>query len=538
LALRVTAETGRQAHVRSIKGRDGRAAGKETTNMRRLAFGLATSLLASACILETEEPAPDAHFDGVSPADGPVGSGYAGQDPDPSVSSDVDESSKYSFGLTVGVHAIATDVADGPVFVGVSDNCNPDAVCLDDASQTCPVCRPGAPDGYPKHAFVAFAPPSGGFNQPGDVTGVDGMGAVDPTAFATIDLPLGAHRYALAGTFSAPMLAGTTTLSPVGGKDAYLVGFHRDGSVHAATRFGGPGDERISAIVDAGDFGTIVAGTFTSSMTCGATTISSGGWGHGAFVARLSMSGACTWIRAMPAQGPVVVKAMTRSSNGDVAIVGSYESTFSAGTAFKPTSAGGKDGFVTVWASNGTWKWGRSFGGAMGDVVETARYMPDGDLVIAASYMGSVGFGGAPLPSVPSLPAALARYSSAGAHLWSIALVGTSPVKPQRIAVDALNDRTILMGQFHGSLNPSGGADPAAPDALTAGGLDVFAAVYSPDGEMTKSGSVGGAYGRVTSLTNAWKPAGSTRMHVAFSGVLSQHPNTAFAATASWDVAE
>src|SRR5262249_37644995 len=130
--------------------------------------------------------------------------------------------------------------------------------------------------------------------------------------------------------------------------------------------------------------------------------------------------------------------------------------------------------------------WGRRFGGAGEDRGYAVTTDAGGNVVMAAVVRDqAVDFGGGPLPLRGSYDMVLAKFSSAGAHLWSQCRGGVGDDFPTALASDAPGT-VVVTGYFTGTSEFAGSA------LVSAGSGDVFVARYAPTGAPLTSSRFGG----------------------------------------------
>ena len=125
------------------------------------------------------------------------------------------------------------------------------------------------------------------------------------------------------------------------------------------------------------------------------TDIHTSNGGTDVFLVKLTTGGQKSWSRTFGGLGNDQPTGLTTNSVGDVAIGGFFEHTvtFNAqnGTdAF--TSAGGQDGFVTLFNPIGTYLWTRTFGGTGQDSVNAVAFDADNNVFAAGQFTGTVNF--------------------------------------------------------------------------------------------------------------------------------------------------
>jgi hypothetical protein len=194
--------------------------------------------------------------------------------------------------------------------------------------------------------------------------------------------------------------------------------------------------------------------------------------------------GAALWGAAF---GDALDQAAAAAVAVDVAgssyVGGSFAGTTSFGAA-PLTSAGGRDAFLVKLDADGGTLWSLRAGGEGQDAITTVGVAPDGDVIVAGTFEGTLDLGGAPLVSLAAGDAFVARLSSAGQVLWSARLGGPDNQRPAALAVDAGGD-VLVYGDFAGSITI--GADTWS----AAGSKDLFVARLSGDGQPTWSAQLG-----------------------------------------------
>jgi hypothetical protein len=135
----------------------------------------------------------------------------------------------------------------------------------------------------------------------------------------------------------------------------------------------------------------------------------------------------------------------------------------------------------------------QQIGGTGSDIGSVAAVDNSGNTIVAGTFQGTVNFGGGPLSSTGSSSIFIAKYSTAGAHLWSKSIWGTgNNDAPLAIAFDS-TDNIIMTGKFSDSINFGGGI------FSTSGSLydyaDLFLVKFSSNGSHMWSKSFGAADG-------------------------------------------
>lgn len=142
---------------------------------------------------------------------------------------------------------------------------------------------------------------------------------------------------------------------------------------------GGLLDEGRDVAMDA-DGSVYLTGTTLSSnlpTTTGAYQTTRGAGGDDAFLVKYSSRGTILWSTYFGGAGIDRGNSVAVSSTGDVVIAGSLQAGGMATPgAHQATLAGGQDGFLTMFSSNGVRKWTTYYGGGGGDVLNDIAFTP------------------------------------------------------------------------------------------------------------------------------------------------------------------
>ncbi len=233
----------------------------------------------------------------------------------------------------------------------------------------------------------------------------------------------------------------------------------------------------ITSMTTDGSGNVIIAGYFEFSCNFGGGVMTSSGSARDIFVAKYSPTGAFLWSKQFGASSDDVANGVGVDANGNVYVAGYFYSTVDFGGGAL-TSAGNADIFLLKLNSSGTHQWSKRFGGSGTDRATGLAVDGSGNAVMTGDfgYFGNaVDFGGGPLTSAGGSDMFVAKYSSAGAHLWSSRHGGTSSDYPQSVALDG-SGNVVVTGYFNGSASFGGGT------LTSAGSSDVFVSKYNSSG--------------------------------------------------------
>jgi cysteine-rich repeat protein len=317
-------------------------------------------------------------------------------------------------------------------------------------------------------------------------------------------------------------------LTSAGGSDVVVARFDTSCRVLWATRAGAAGNDTAFAVAPLADGGAAVAGSYAAEAVFGAGEVpGNGNEGEttlpntilgGGFVAIYNMDGTLRWVRRAGGlgasdQNPEGVAAY---QNGDVVATGSFSGTgfFDPGLVISASLF--QDAFVVRYAMSGTPRWVvRAVGGPKA-TGKRAAVLPDGDVVVAGEFLGSVTFdpGGNNTTLInPSLTTDVfvARFRGGdGALVWAQRMGGDFEDVVRGLGVFP-GGRIVLVGGFNGSATFGRPGDPRQTVLSTSGGFDedIYVAVLEPNGALVTAQQTGSVDGDERANSVAALPDGS-----------------------------
>ena len=191
------------------------------------------------------------------------------------------------------------------------------------------------------------------------------------------------------------------------------------------------------------------------------------------FVSKYSPTGATMWSKCLGGVlGGGTGRAVAVDGSGNVLVTGRFSGTIDFGTG-PLTSAGASSIFLAKYSAAGAPIWSRAFGGGLNDVGNGVAVDSGGNVVIVGTASGTVNFGGGPI-TASGYTIVVAKFSAAGTHLWSRGIGDSFSNSGNAVAVDPSGNIAVT-GAFSGQVNFGGGV-------LTSAGVDIFLAKLSPTG--------------------------------------------------------
>jgi PKD repeat protein len=139
---------------------------------------------------------------------------------------------------------------------------------------------------------------------------------------------------------------------------------------------------------------------------------------------------------------------------------------------------GGDDLFVAKYTAAGAHLWSRVVGGTSTDRATGVAVDSNGDVIVVGYSRATADLGGGARTGLGGADIVIAKYSGAsGAHLWSTRVGGTGQDFAEGIAVDA-SGSIVVVGSFEASVDFGNAMPLSAGWGIT----DMFVAKYSPAG--------------------------------------------------------
>lgn len=344
------------------------------------------------------------------------------------------------------------------------------------------------------------------------------------------------------GDFWGSIDFGGTKLTSSGGQDIFLAKFDPAGN-HLWSRRYGEGPEQVAVGLNIDAAGAIyIASAFVGRLDFGGGALSSKGR-YNIALAKLDQDGRHIWSRSFGDNNYHVPEAIAVEPSGRCAIAGRFKGSIDFGGAEIRSESNQTDIFLASFTSKGDLQWARRFGGPYEQQTRSLAIDANGDIALTGVFKGSIAFDGETLTegqpgdycgflakvdrhgkplwckrfgepyveqgSVVSfdrrngdilaagfmrnkLPSEssrkvesvclLARYDSAGVLRWSKAF-GTNAF-PDSIAINS-EGLILFTGHFDGIV------DFGIGELASAGGYDLFAATFTPDGHVLWSARFG-----------------------------------------------
>ncbi|HRI63562.1 MAG TPA: hypothetical protein PK156_04975 [Polyangium sp.] len=282
-----------------------------------------------------------------------------------------------------------------------------------------------------------------------------------------------AGNVVIVGYFAGTVNLGGGAMTSVGSNDIFVAKFDGAGNHLWSKSVGNTTDQRGQTVAIDAAGNIYVAGWFSGSINFGGGTLTSVGLDD-LFLVKLDANGNHVWSKRFGAASSERFAEIAVDAGGNVVMVGAFTSTIDFGGGAL-TSAGVEDIYLAKFDTAGNHLFSRRFGDAAQQIGAGAAIGPSGDIIIIGGFSGSVNFGGTNLTSAGGTDAYIAAFSSSGTHRWSKRFGDAMIQDTTDIDIDGTG-AAYITGSFQGAIDFGGGVHTSA------GGRDQFVAKFDSTG--------------------------------------------------------
>lgn len=257
----------------------------------------------------------------------------------------------------------------------------------------------------------------------------------------------------VAGFFSDSADLGDGTPVPAQKTDAFVSKYDPAGKHLWSVHFGGKGEDVANAVAFDPAGNIVVVGLFTDEMTVGEELLTGMG-SDDAFMAKFSADGQPLWARKYGGNDSDTAYDVAVTSSGNILVTGSFKGSVpAAGEVFK--SAGNEDIFLFMLNDKGDLEWSKQFGDRYRDFGHRVAVDSRDHIVLLSTFAGKVDFGGSPLEPKGNQDLALVTFDANGEHIWSKRFGSLFDELALGLAVDAAGD-IIITGSYDNEITFGG----------------------------------------------------------------------------------
>jgi FlgD Ig-like domain len=270
----------------------------------------------------------------------------------------------------------------------------------------------------------------------------------NPQALATD----GSGNVIISGFYGGSVDFGGGTLTSLAGANLFLAKFDASGNYIWSKSFGDTlysSEDGMWVATDASD-NVIVTAEFDGTIDFGGGALTSAG-SLDIAVAKFDAAGNHIWSKNFGDASFQIPQDVATDGFGNVVITGYFGGSADFGGG--PLMSGGLDMFVAELDSGGNHLWSKNFGGALGYSVATDGL---GNVVTTGLFNGTVDFGGGPLTEAGGGDIFVAKFDLNGNHLWSKTFGNADFQYCQSVATDGANN-VVITASFPGTVDFGGG---------------------------------------------------------------------------------
>jgi len=310
----------------------------------------------------------------------------------------------------------------------------------------------------------------------------------------------------IAGNYNgtAVILSGTTTLHTLpassGGNGGFIIKLTSAGAFEwARTIDGSAGDIAMNIATDTTG-NVYVTGFYQNTATIlqGSTALhtlpGTSGGGQGAFIVKLTSTGAFDWARTIDSSSGDEGSGITTDTSGNVYIIGYYRgnATIWQGSTslhtLPATTGGSLGGFIVKLTSAGAFDWARIVDGTGSDTANGIATDATGNVYVTGYYQQTAAIlsGSTTLHTLPastgSTSAFIVKFTSVGALDWVRVIDSSATEESIGIATDA-SGNVYVTGYYQGTASIFHGTTTLSTlPAISSGTNDAFIVKFTTNG--------------------------------------------------------
>lgn len=204
-----------------------------------------------------------------------------------------------------------------------------------------------------------------------------------------------------------------------------------------------------------------------------------------------AIPGQFQWVGKGTVNFSAAPKAVKSTPDSGVVGIGTFTGTINFGV---PITGVGRESYLVKFNGNGTHAWSKRIGNTFDDTIGGVSVDASGNIIVCGDFAGTLELGGAPLVATPSPfggtvgDSYIAKFTSAGAHIWSKSFGGNLGENAKAVATDTAGNAffSILFGSATLNLGTTNlinaGGNTLALVKMNASGTVVWARTFPVTG--------------------------------------------------------
>lgn len=283
----------------------------------------------------------------------------------------------------------------------------------------------------------------------------------------------------------------TEILFNQGGSDGIVVKYNSSGNVVWVNSIGATSNESCSRVKIDSDGNIYVVGYFESdSLIIGTTTLINQG-GRDGFIIKYNTSGNVIWAKSIGGYATETITAIDINLNQEIYIAGSYTDSLLTIGLTTLINNSMRDVFVVKLDAYGNEIWVKSYGGIGSEGVSGIILTPQNEFYLSGGFYGSLlTLDSISLPTKGGYDCYIAKFNVLGNVLWVNIIGGIDNEYGGRMTIDN-NGNTYLIGDFYSpSINLN--SNTIWNTVLNKSFNDIFLIKYDSLGNIVWAKAIGG----------------------------------------------
>lgn len=251
--------------------------------------------------------------------------------------------------------------------------------------------------------------------------------------------------------------------------DVFVAKFNPAGGHIWSHRYGDGEDQSGEEVTVDASGNVLVTGFAKGSIDFGKGALTAVPMGSLAFVAKLDSMGSTTWATGYGSNARGL--GIDVDASGGVAVSGAFKGSIDFGGGSLAGGGSNDTVFIAKFDAAGKHAWSNAFGAGSAQGASVA-VDAKGKVIVGGAFTETIDLGGPKFTSAGGFDAFLAKFDSAGCHVWSRQFGNQAYQQISNVAVDS-------MGNIAAAGNLAGDADFGG-GPVTAAGDDVFIAKFAP----------------------------------------------------------
>ena len=249
-------------------------------------------------------------------------------------------------------------------------------------------------------------------------------------------------------------------------QDVFVTKYSTAGNLRWAKLLAGPGKVSGRGISSDRSGNSLVAGSFSGTLSVGSLNLNASNSNLDVFIAKLDDAGAEIWARSFGSTGDDYARGIDADADGNLYVSGVFTGTVRFDAITLTSLSGSKDIFLLKLNPQGTVLWAKSFGGPSEEEGCELEVNDAGAIFISGGFSATMQLGSATLTAAGQRDVFVSKVNTTGEVQWARAAGSTQDDVNYAITLQRGNEEVVTVGTFTGvfwqagrSVSSAGGFD-------------------------------------------------------------------------------